>query len=847
MMKRKDKKQILDLLGTLKEAGKILASIPLNTSDRELEEVLSQMQTAAISIGGRIEEVEGEGTKAVKLLEEYCEMLWQIMQETVWEKRAQKIKQLPELIALVRESVIEIHEIFDVVFLPYKASMWDCMETVWKAAKDDPDCDVYVIPIPYYDLNPDGTKGEIHYEAELMPEYVTVTSFQKYNLEQEHPDIIYIHNPYDEYNKVTSIHPNFYSSTIKKYTNKLVYIPYFITSGKIPETHSYLPAYVYADKIILQNENMIEDIDETIPREKFLPIGSPKTERLIWMEINKSQVKFPDEWEKSAKGRKVILYNISISGLLKDREKILDKMEEVFLQVSLRNDILLLFRPHPLLEATLDSMCKELTGRYKKLVRYFKKHNIGILDKTPDPDKAVVFSDAYIGEISSSLVDMFGVINKPRLLLSKKKFYQLTKDELKSERTYDVCSDGDDIWFVTNNYQLLCRLNIKDEKIKVVAEAPEIPLGENCRYISVIRYENKIILTPYRADALCIFNIATECFEKQYFKKEYTDIRFGRAFLWKNFLFLIPMSYSAIVRYDIKECKFEYYYQCVRDVLEHTGKGQQDSPDFWAACNYGNEIYIGTKNANVMLQFNMDTCCYSICKVGKESNSYRGIAVDENYCWLILNNSPNVVRWNRRTGEVTEFSNFPKGFKAGAIPFRDIVDFKNELYLVPVYASHICKLDKTTGEISFADFQLPYVEGTYASEFYKRKKEKYDFAKKISDKEMMVLSLYDDSLLILDVEKKSCRKIPVRIEELLVWAERKRSRNLREINEGLNWPISKYLEYVAENLFNQSKRRGTLEPTLEDNLQTGSKIHSEIKKIVLSERQSVNCSEKADI
>ena len=32
----------------------------------------------------------------------------------------------------------------EVVFLPYKASMWDSLESVWKAAEEDPDCVAYV-------------------------------------------------------------------------------------------------------------------------------------------------------------------------------------------------------------------------------------------------------------------------------------------------------------------------------------------------------------------------------------------------------------------------------------------------------------------------------------------------------------------------------------------------------------------------------------------------------------------------------------------------------------------------------------------------------------------------------
>ena len=49
------------------------------------------------------------------------------------------------------------------VFLPYKVSMWDSMETVWKAADKDPDCDAYVVPIPYFDKDQDGNLTVEHY------------------------------------------------------------------------------------------------------------------------------------------------------------------------------------------------------------------------------------------------------------------------------------------------------------------------------------------------------------------------------------------------------------------------------------------------------------------------------------------------------------------------------------------------------------------------------------------------------------------------------------------------------------------------------------------------------------
>ncbi len=45
---------------------------------------------------------------------------------------------------LTNESEVKL----EVVFMPYKASMWDCLESVWLAARDDESCNAVVVPIP---------------------------------------------------------------------------------------------------------------------------------------------------------------------------------------------------------------------------------------------------------------------------------------------------------------------------------------------------------------------------------------------------------------------------------------------------------------------------------------------------------------------------------------------------------------------------------------------------------------------------------------------------------------------------------------------------------------------------
>lgn len=120
----------------------------------------------------------------------------------------------------------------EIVFLPYKASMWDSLESIWRAAAaDQAQCNTYVVPIPYAERDNDGTVRQWHNEMDQFPSDVPVMDYRIFDLDRLHPDVIYIHNPYDGENFVTSLDAAYYSENLKKYTELLIYVPYYATSG----------------------------------------------------------------------------------------------------------------------------------------------------------------------------------------------------------------------------------------------------------------------------------------------------------------------------------------------------------------------------------------------------------------------------------------------------------------------------------------------------------------------------------------------------------------------------------------------------------------------------------------
>ncbi len=430
-MERCRKKDILNMLSVMTEANDSVVKA-LHAEPEQLTDVFAQCQDAALQIGAYLEKFGEKYGSIIGLLEDYCEKVYQmsiaVPDKNACRKLSKKIrKQLTDLQNRVRYEMPKDRK--EAVFLPYKASMWDSLESVWKAADEDENTDAYVIPIPYYDRNPDGSFREEHYEGDLYPEYVPITRYDEYDFENRRPDEIYIHNPYDNSNYVTSVHPFFYSGNLKKFTDKLIYIPYFILEEIDPDDEAAVEktknfcitsGVFHADKVIVQSENMkkiyvhaltdfMKENSGKDTREywekKILGLGSPKLDQAL--SAQKEDVAVPEEWLKviqkeDGSRKKIIFYNTGVSALLLHNEKMLEKMKAVFrIFEENKDEVALLWRPHPLMQATIESMRPQLWEKYIRLVDEYREKAFGIYDCTADLNRAVMLCDGYYGDASS--------------------------------------------------------------------------------------------------------------------------------------------------------------------------------------------------------------------------------------------------------------------------------------------------------------------------------------------------------------------------------------------------------------------------------------------------------------
>ena len=148
---------------------------------------------------------------------------------------------------------------------------------------------------------------------------------------------------------------------------------------------------------------------------KFQALGSPKFDVPA-----DSQNDIPEEWREFLRqGKKVIFFNTHLRGLMQGKsEQFLRKLEWVFNFFQKQEDVVLLWRPHPLMVETARAMNPEAVEPYLKLVERYRRQKIGIYDDSRELHRAIDLSDAYYGS-GSSVVELFRQQGKPVMLMSE--------------------------------------------------------------------------------------------------------------------------------------------------------------------------------------------------------------------------------------------------------------------------------------------------------------------------------------------------------------------------------------------------------------------------------------------
>ncbi len=530
-------------------------------------------------------------------------------------------------------------------------------------------------------------------------------------LKEMRPDAIFIHNPYDNYNRVTSVDAQYFSHELKKCTDALVYIPYYVSGEHLGKNIATAPGVINADYVIAQDENIKKQFEDYYPGEvpegKFLALGSPKFDKVAGKTADDFEL--PEEWKRKMEGKKVILYNTSIGAVLQHPNQVCSKMRYVFSLFKQRKDVVIWWRPHPLLKATLNSMISGLLEKYEQIEREFLQEDYGIYDDTPDVSRAVVCTDAYYGD-ESSVADLYRATGK-RIL-----YQDMNVLDKVSIETSCVVFDDEVMWFVSREYNALFRYDLKKKKTERMCFLNEEKKNADLDYCKIFKYENVLIITPYLSCKDIIEYDVQRNNLTHINLKNRKDLKGGKSFKRMlqfttavqkdDTLYLIGDAYPAIVEYDIKNRKCKYYDSFL-GLMDNTWDFSERK--FGEAVILGDSIYIACVQSNKVMEFSMTQKICRFHTVGEENMSYLNIKLVGNDLILMPAKAGHAfIKWNIVDGNIIKYARYPEACDfsrclSGYNGFVDVVPYQNELYFFPDMANKLLRFSFETEMYSVDD------------------------------------------------------------------------------------------------------------------------------------------------
>lgn len=282
----------------------------------------------------------------------------------------------------IADKLIEIQRTkdFTIAFLPYKRSMWNCMESVYEELRAS-GVRTYCIPIPYYLMKGPKEAERVVCEKDLF-EYGHDVSL----LDKIKADFIVIHYPYDHNNIVTGMLSEYHTAELRKRA-KVVYIPYSCTNMRQLRIQ---PGIANIDYAFVNTEAEAE----AFVREwlefgidfsgRVFGLGSPKMDAI-----------------RKCEHREGTLVINSLAPFLKDAFGRIELYRKVIGE-ELDAGHRVIFRPHPLLRQTIRSMRLDTQEAYNRLIEWIVE-NGAIVDESEYLEKALSEADYLISDPSSVL------------------------------------------------------------------------------------------------------------------------------------------------------------------------------------------------------------------------------------------------------------------------------------------------------------------------------------------------------------------------------------------------------------------------------------------------------------
>ena len=474
-------------------------------------------------------------------------------------------------------------------------------------------------------------------------------------------------------NTITSVESRYYSRNLKECADRLIYIPYFVLeepcSKEGVEHFATTPGVFNADKVIVQSEDIRQlYIDVLVEKsnqpsrkyweEHILGLGSPKIDKVLTS--TREDFELPEEWKKLIEGKKVVLYNTSIAATLTNADKVCDKLRYVFDVFRNRDDVVLWWRPHPLMKPTIHASCPQIEAEYLAIEKEYIEEGFGIYDESPDVHRAICFSDAYYGD-GSSVLDLYKVTGKPIMMQN---FVNIPYPDGKKQDEIliwpqDMIVNGGELWFTHGKISALFCYSLCEKRLKKAVAIPNDSMFCIAAYQALYIDAGRLFLLPYRGKKIAVYDIESDNFQMLPVPKT-EDTKsvglFSKSFSCGKYLYCIPVYYPYILKLNKETLEVTIAFNQLAEA-----KKQRPSIAYLNdACQIDDSHFAGVwTGSNLVLFYDMEGDTYEILHIGEEDASYITLDAYGDNLYLLNNTKHQLVVFSLKSREIIKSINIP--------------------------------------------------------------------------------------------------------------------------------------------------------------------------------------------
>ena len=212
----------------------------------------------------------------------------------------------------------------------------------------------------------------------------------------------------------------------------------------------------------------------------------------------------------------------------------------------------------------------------------------------------------------------------------------------------DCTRVGEELFFITKDINIICKMNIVSGHVHIVDSLPEEDVVGKRLGSKIVFYNDELFFAPMEAKKIWRYNLKNgiwKGYERKVIDNWSPRGEMFQAISYKDKIFFIGAIYPAIVVLDLEKDELDY----IESPYVKNKKIAEIKKDGYFRSDYvqiEDTIFLASCLTNEVIKFNLETYETEYIEVGSKENCYAGIGYDGKVFYLAPRKITPIVVWD---------------------------------------------------------------------------------------------------------------------------------------------------------------------------------------------------------